>query len=626
MQFPSIVMVGKIFRCMLFCIPLFICLHPGLIDSPLSVSSLSPSVAFQDAQISTIHISFSEEYWGCFDRDYSIELRNDSYYYGDQQIHPSLIDQFQNSFTDLYETENFVWGSGGIIVLDYEPRFKVQITFTQGQLMTVASTSVYHCFIPWNIIYGGKMYVQYNGKIPSALMRLLISIDGQGWPRNIVELAGKWSCYPALVPDMFADQEFSNDFPQSSEYTPLVEKGKDHLLWTYNLQEFNMCMPAYAQNQIFIVAKNKVCAFDVLKGEKIWEIPFTTGRSQFKYGGTYIAVHEDLVYVTAPDSYVYALDITTGEMRWMYDTGSISPPRLFLYEGNVLMDSDGILYVDGKTGEKIWQLSEKKYLKAVYGDVILIAYYKDGFNDEIVDIQSGEILWRMECTDYYRSMHESNTIYVHYQDPDYLVCMDHLSHVLWSYRCSSDRKLRYQVLEDTVCIVTDSIYQDTNPYETVMLFNKDGSLLWKIDAPVTPVYYPCEVARIKENENTVFLVLEGGTIHALDKMTGTFLWENEIKGVSLCNFQSRDPMIYLTSCDGKIHCLDGETGNLVWKFNTVSEFNIWDSTDLYVFCTGFCDGIMIVVTRNGIIIAMSQYPVWFLPSTLSSTSTGYIAV
>ena len=186
----------------------------------------------------------------------------------------------------------------------------------------------------------------------------------------------------------------------------------------------------------------------------------------------------------------------------MIDTGLRTPPDLFVYGGNVLMSSDGIVFIDGKTGEKIWELPENRNLKALYSDIIYVSIY-EGFRNpqfnELIDIRSGKTLWRMEDTRYRISMYDGN-IYMIYRDPEYVVSMDLFSSELWRYQCSSDCSLRHWVLEGTVCIVSDSKSPDLYPYDTVMLFNKDGSLLWKIHYPLNnPEQYPCRVTEIKEN-------------------------------------------------------------------------------------------------------------------------------
>ncbi|MBU7033061.1 MAG: PQQ-binding-like beta-propeller repeat protein [Theionarchaea archaeon] len=619
MRLSEIQFMRKVFTHVIPFILLFMYMIPEPTDSP--------PVAFADSQISLIDISFSEEYWGHWNREYLIELKGDSYYYGDHKIDPSLIDQFQDSFTDLYESEYYKIGSGEIIVLDYQPRFIVQVTLTDGQVMTVSSLSTFPCFIPWNIMYRGKSYVQYNGKIPSAIMRILICIDGErlGWTDP--HQGGLWGCYPAIVPETFTHQDFSSNFPQSANKNPLSEKGEDHLLWTLNLHEYITAIPVCSQNQVFIVTRKKVYSFDIFTGERVWEIPFFNLQSQFRLGKHYAAVHDDMVYVASPDSYVYAMDIKTGEMRWMIDTGLKSPPDLFVYDGNVLMSSDGIIFIDGKTGEEIWELPENRNLKALYSDIIYVSINEGLWNplfDEFIDIRSGKTLWRMEDTRYRISMYDGN-IYMIYRDLEYVVSMDLFSSELWRYQCSSDCSLRHWVLEGTVCIVSDSKSPDLYPYDTVMLFNKDGSLLWKIHYPLNnPEQYPCRVTEVKENGDILFLVVEGGIIHAFQKETGEFLWENEVEGIYLCNFQAKENMIYLVSCDGKIHCLDGETGDIIWQFVAESAFNIWDISDVEVASISFNDGL-IVVSQDGNITVISSYPVWTLLH-VTATRGGYTAI
>lgn len=88
-------------------------------------------------------------------------------------------------------------------------------------------------------------------------------------------------------------------------------------------------------------------------------------------------------------------------------------------------------------------------------------------------------------------------------------------------------------------------------------------------------------APVTLSERGVFVGDEEGTLHALDRETGTPLWtpfqsQGEIKGSATLlppDPATGEPRVMFGSHDGKLYCLNAETGAKLWDFDTLGPVN-----------------------------------------------------
>ena len=111
------------------------------------------------------------------DNYYTIERLNGNYYSNGEWINPQLVYALAESFTDFYESKKYE----RLSTTKKEPSLIAEITLENKNSIILKSGSRIHCFMPWNIEYNGKLYVQYSGKIPSALLQILIELDREKW-------------------------------------------------------------------------------------------------------------------------------------------------------------------------------------------------------------------------------------------------------------------------------------------------------------------------------------------------------------------------------------------------------------------------------------------------------------
>ena len=198
-----------------------------------------------------------------------------------KNIDSELIYAFADSFTDLYEADAYEY--------EYTPEkiddgtcysFAVRVYLQNEEEIIVRSDtgiscfSLYYCYLPWYIEYNGNLYVQYNGRIPSALLNIVTSLNGVCF---CYEEKSHWGCFSERVPDNYVTRGISPDFPQSTlTESPEETLGRDHVMWevdvNHEIKELITGFPLYSGGNICIITGNGLMWFDSESGEKVDEV------------------------------------------------------------------------------------------------------------------------------------------------------------------------------------------------------------------------------------------------------------------------------------------------------------------------------------------------------------------
>jgi len=180
----------------------------------------------------------------------------------------------------------------------------------------------------------------------------------------------------------------------AQRYSPLNEINKQNvsrlrMVWSRGLpQGVQEAIPIVYQGVLYTILPGAgVLAVDATNGDQIWEYRRQLPDDMRNYIGTAavarakaLAMFEDMVYYTAPDGFVVALDARTGEVRWEtaahdYRKGAQHTAGVIVAEGKVISAracgraetrEDGCFLVahDARTGQELW----KFYTTAGPGD------------------------------------------------------------------------------------------------------------------------------------------------------------------------------------------------------------------------------------------------------------------
>ena len=131
-------------------------------------------------------------------------------------------------------------------------------------------------------------------------------------------------------------------------------------------------IPIVYRGVMYVVVPTAVVqALDATNGDLIWEYRRTLPEDLSDFirnigRARTVAIFEDLVYYTAPDGYVVALDARTGELRWEarvqdYTTGTQHTSGPIVVEGKVITGRSCpnercfIVANDARTGQELWR-------------------------------------------------------------------------------------------------------------------------------------------------------------------------------------------------------------------------------------------------------------------------------
>lgn len=521
----------------------------------------------------------------------------DNVYYSNtgEKIYPYVIHLLADSFTDLYESD-YQYSYKNLSMADYHPHFTVVVTLANGKVVTLKSDSSYHCFIPWNIEYDGKSYVQYNGKIPSVLFTLLAKIDTE-WTSYDKEI--RWGCYPAAVPEKYSEK--SLNFPVTEHVlTPEEERGITHILWEVDFQNA-VGRPVYTNGKVFFIAENQLVALDAQTGEVLWEYIFEQGKkAPSRMFQKNVVLHDGTVYVGAP-FWVYSLDGETGNLLWKYKTNA-QYVQLALAGDNLIALTGGVICLHKETGEILWEITDDTWNEKFYSDTILLEGLKEGDSyHALIDAKTGETIWKENLFEVKNPVYHDGVLYFSRVTDGTFVSVEVEPMEEWSYWYGKTI-VYFEVFEDRILLV---LFDKEGQFlDSLLVLDLNKSTLWKYTYPQEVLWEFGYTIDSSLCEGTLFISREGGVIEAFDAENGEKQWETEVRGTEITSFDVYEENLYISANDGRLYCLKIESGEILWEIVT--------ENGLVAFPKGACvyvspieDGMIFVATIGGHLYAVS---------------------
>jgi outer membrane protein assembly factor BamB len=558
---------------------------------------------FHDIQ--TIEITYTaEEGSEIIYRFYKIATINEEYRCntGDT-IDNHFIDLLAESFTDFYESA-YEYSYDNFYMFDFNPHFEILITRLNGKPVIIKSDSDYYSYIPWNIEYDGKTYVQYNGKIPTALFNILIEIDKETWV--FFDKESRWGCYQPEVPERHF--EFSRDFPATEYIMNPEEDGKNHILWELNTNNSVLVNPFYSDGKVFVTLKDRFISVDGETGDILWELIYEEEGVEFPYSLFTIenvVFEEGIVYVSAPDSWVYKVDSQTGDTIWKYKTDTHYAFSLKIMGDNLIALTGGVTSLNKETGEKIWDITDDTWNEKFYDDKILLESFGEGPDSyhALVDSNTGEILWKENLFDVVNPVYHEGVLY--YSRPKENILVSTVVKTLnekWSYAYSKTLEY-FEVFDDKILLV---LFDRKGFLDSLVLLNANGSVAWNYIYPEEVAWGFGFEAESILYEKRLFFVREKGVIEAFNTEDGDKLWETEVRGTQVTNFDIYEQRIYIAANDGNLYCLDPDTGTILWIFAAENGLKTYPE-DVHIYVSSMKDGFLYVATLDGNLYAVVDY-------------------
>ncbi len=360
--------------------------------------------------------------------------------------------------------------------------------------------------------------------------------------------------------------------------------------WRSKIGDSLVSSPVLYEGIIYVGSDKGFFALDAETGKEIWNIPVKNLR-----GGTYgskegaklqtgvessACVADGVVYFTGCDSYTYAADAKTGEVKWK-KTFKKQYLRPVTYSpgvayGLVFTHAPGYLAgLDVKTGKEVWK-SERFNMPKTAGitmnDSVIAGLSSAGDGCSVLNIDTG---------------------------------------LAYDWVSQSAGDVAY--CRATPAIVNGKIYgTSVAVIGTAPRQPKVG--IWNLNTSRGGPFAPVEPHLAKKDRKAVFsspTVWEGnvysgtdsGFLYVFDDEKLKPLWNVEIGSVirSSASISSQDGILYLTAYDGKIYAIAAKNGDRKWEHKISKP--VTDFTEINS-CPWVEDGVVYIGTFDGDIIAI----------------------
>jgi outer membrane protein assembly factor BamB len=233
------------------------------------------------------------------------------------------------------------------------------------------------------------------------------------------------------------------------------------------------------------------------------------------------AVVDGVMYTASVDSNLYAFDARTGTILWKYafsSSGYIPSPSVF--NGVVYVAACDLYALDAKTGKVLWKYTTGACV-GTSPVVVNGVVYVGADNFYAVDAATGTLLWK-----YISSVYIASTP---------------------------------AVADGVVCFGSGEYGQSG---AVIALNANTGALLWSFATGTN------EFTTVTIGSGVVYFSPDFGPITALDLMTGTLRWSNNLSGDYCCSTAAVAYGRVYFSFANHVYALDPADGHVLWIYMT----------------------------------------------------------
>jgi outer membrane protein assembly factor BamB/tRNA A-37 threonylcarbamoyl transferase component Bud32 len=270
-------------------------------------------------------------------------------------------------------------------------------------------------------------------------------------------------------------------------------------------------------------------------------------------------VADGVLYVSAYDHNLYALEADTGKFVWKYatDGGIGSSPNV---TGNRVFvgSNDGVVYsINTETGRIQWTCPTKAPVysspRCKFGHVF---FGSDDGNLYAVAETSGRIVWNFAAEGAVRSspaVGEETILFGDEAGTLYAVGVN--GQVKWRFRSKKG-------IMSSPLLHKEMMYVGSKDRHIYALDANTGWAVWRYRTGGAVISSPVI------GEGTVFVGSADCEVYALDATSGNVLWKFQTGGQVSSDPAFFEGAVYVGSSDGCVYCLDARNGRLRWRFQT----------------------------------------------------------
>ena len=305
--------------------------------------------------------------------------------------------------------------------------------------------------------------------------------------------------------------------------------------------------PVVADGRVFTIDPDGLIrAFDLAKGDRLWEFDTTPEDDDNSNLGGGVSVAAGTVYVATGRSELIALEAATGKLQWRQPLMSSARSAPTIADGKLFIALLGntVEALDAKDGHHIWSYQGKQSITSMlglpapaYADGLLVAGFGSG---ELLALRAstGAVVWLDNLAAVQGTSSNADLSAIHGLPviQDGRVYAVSLGGLMLALDLRSGRRLweRDITSGDNPCIAGGFIFVLTSDSQLVALDRTDGSIIW-----VTQLD---KWANKEKKRDAIFwtgpvlagdrlVVVSGiGTAQAVSPYTGEVLGEQELSG------------------------------------------------------------------------------------------------
>ena len=273
------------------------------------------------------------------------------------------------------------------------------------------------------------------------------------------------------------------------------------------------------------------------------------------------ALHNGLLYVTAYDHNLYALDAMSGKFLWKYAAEGGIAGSPCVSEDRVVFGSDDrrVYCVNAQSGRITWTCPTQGRVRS--SPRIQFGHAFFGSDDRClyaVNLQSGRVAWKTEVEGPLRSSVAigNDTLYFGDESGSFY-CIDIRGVIKWRFHAKRGITSSPVLHQDSQLVVVGSRDGTVYGFDA-----QTGWVVWRFKTGKPVISSPCV------EDSTVFIGSADGHVYALDLKTGRQLWKHVTQGQVNSSPAVINGRLYIGSVDGSIYSLDARTGGRRWQVHT----------------------------------------------------------
>lgn len=334
-------------------------------------------------------------------------------------------------------------------------------------------------------------------------------------------------CNLVLIPSANADWIMFRHDSQRSGYSTSTAPNTNETKWFYNTTTEIDSSPAVANGRVIVgVSNGNVLALNSTTGERLWLYDTGAGSNSIWSSP---AIDSGRAYIGTRDHNLYCLNESTGALLWKYLTGNEVDSSPLVSNDKVFFGSyDGKLYcLNSNDGTLVWSFTTDGWIyssPAIWNNAVFISSIAtSAFNPSVlyaVDATTGLKIWEYNTTEL--------------------------------------------GIDSSPAIDDGKVFFTSSMGKVYCLDATNGVLVWNTQGSIPFVRSSPAVAN-----GRVFIGDANSKFYCFDAATGSSIWNLTNIAAVWSSPAVADGKVFFGTENGKVYCLDENTGSQIWSYQAL---------------------------------------------------------